>query len=267
MASSRRGPATASRSCSAPSIGATRSINTVDALAGSRPARPAPAAPTIGISGATQGQGTLHGSPRPDRAGPGVRGEPVVRHRVPVLGLRRRRADRHLQVWPRVGADCRRPPAWQLPAVRSARPTSSSCSRRRASTCSTRRAIPAALRRRIPNASAAECIATGVPADIRRCRLGLDSPAGQYSFLQGGNRTLTPEDSDTYSYGIVFQPRFAPGLAITVDYFDIKIKDTISTFGANNTLDRVLRAKRRGGLQSHRAQPGQRRSCGSARAM
>ena len=46
---------------------------------------------------------------------------------------------------------------------------------------------------------------------------------------------LTPEDSDTYSYGVVFQPRWAPGLAITVDYFDIKIKDTISTFGANNT--------------------------------
>ena len=65
----------------------------------------------------------------------------------------------------------------------------------------------------------------------------LDSPAGQYSFLQGGNLELTPEESDTMSYGIVFQPRFAPGLAVTVDYFDIQIDDTISTFGANNTLD------------------------------
>jgi outer membrane receptor protein involved in Fe transport len=65
----------------------------------------------------------------------------------------------------------------------------------------------------------------------------LDSPAGQYNFLQGGNTALTPEDADTYSYGIVFTPRFAPGLAITVDYFDIKIDDTISTFGAQNTLN------------------------------
>ena len=57
-----------------------------------------------------------------------------------------------------------RPPARQLPAARSAPPTSSSCSRRRASTCSTRRAIPAAPRRRDPEASDAECIASGVPA-------------------------------------------------------------------------------------------------------
>jgi outer membrane receptor protein involved in Fe transport len=32
-------------------------------------------------------------------------------------------------------------------------------------------------------------------------------------------------------------PRFAPGLAVTIDYFDIDIEDTISTFGAENTLD------------------------------
>jgi outer membrane receptor protein involved in Fe transport len=65
----------------------------------------------------------------------------------------------------------------------------------------------------------------------------LDSPAGQYNFLQGGNIGLTPEESDTYSYGIVFTPRFAPGLAITVDYYDIKIDNTISTFGSENSLN------------------------------
>ena len=32
----------------------------------------------------------------------------------------------------------------------------------------------------------------------------LDSPAGQYQFLQGGNTALTPEESDTYSFGVVF---------------------------------------------------------------
>ena len=87
-----------------------------------------------------------------------------------------------------------------------------------------------------PNATAAECIATGVPA----AQVGspfLDSPAGQYNFLGGGNTELTPEDSETFSYGIVFQPRWTPGLAVTVDYFDIQIDDTIDTFGAQNTLD------------------------------
>jgi outer membrane receptor protein involved in Fe transport len=89
---------------------------------------------------------------------------------------------------------------------------------------------------RNPNATDAECIATGVPAGAVGSS-ALDSPAGQYQFLQGGNQDLAPEESDTYSYGIVFTPRFAPGLAVTVDYFDIKINDTISTFGAVNTLN------------------------------
>ena len=89
---------------------------------------------------------------------------------------------------------------------------------------------------RNPEASDAECIASGVPAGNVGAN-ALDSPAGQYNFLQGGNQALQPEDADTYSYGVVFTPRFAPGLAITVDYFDIKIDDTISTFGAENSLN------------------------------
>ena len=92
-----------------------------------------------------------------------------------------------------------------------------------------------------PNASEAECIASGVPAAFydgvndTAQRSGLDSPAGQYYFLQSGNAELTPEESDTVSFGVVLQPRFAPGLAITVDYFDIQIDNTISTFGSPNT--------------------------------
>ena len=96
---------------------------------------------------------------------------------------------------------------------------------------------------RNPNATDAECIASGVPASYYdgvndAIEQGtLDSPAGQYQFLQGGNLDLAPEESDTYSYGIVLTPRFAPGLAVTIDYFDIQIDETISTFGAVNTLN------------------------------
>ena len=95
---------------------------------------------------------------------------------------------------------------------------------------------PCGAASRDPEASDAECIASGVPAGQVGAN-SLDSPAGQYQFLQGGNNGLTPEESDTYSYGVVFTPRFAPGLAITVDYFDIQIDDTISTFGAENSLN------------------------------
>jgi len=87
-----------------------------------------------------------------------------------------------------------------------------------------------------PNATLAECVATGMPAAQYR-QPGLESPAGQYNFLQGGNQNLSPEESDTWSYGIILTPRFAPGLTMTFDWFNIKVDDTISTYGAENTLD------------------------------
>ena len=93
---------------------------------------------------------------------------------------------------------------------------------------------PCGAAARDPEASDAECIATGVPAGLVGAP-SLDSPAAQYYLQQGGSQDLAPEEADTYSYGVVFTPRFAPGLSITVDYFDIKIDDTIATFGANNT--------------------------------
>jgi iron complex outermembrane recepter protein len=88
----------------------------------------------------------------------------------------------------------------------------------------------------VPVASQAECLATGLtPSQFGSGNL--DSPAGQYQFNQGGNTALEPETSDTYSYGLVFTPRFAPGLSVSVDYFNIKVDDLISSFGAENTLD------------------------------
>jgi len=85
-------------------------------------------------------------------------------------------------------------------------------------------------------ASDAACLATGVPAAQLR-GASLDSPAGQYNFLQGGNPDLVPEESETVTFGIILQPRFLPKLIMSVDYFNIEITDTISTFGSANTLD------------------------------
>ncbi len=85
-------------------------------------------------------------------------------------------------------------------------------------------------------ASDAACLATGVPAAQLRAA-SLDSPAGQYNFLQGGNPDLVPEESETVTFGIILQPRFLPKLTMSVDYFNIEITDTISTFGSDNTLN------------------------------
>jgi outer membrane receptor protein involved in Fe transport len=89
----------------------------------------------------------------------------------------------------------------------------------------------------------ASCIATGVPADFydgvndASEQAGLLSPAGQYNFLQGGNTALTPEESDTLTFGVVFTPEFLPGFNLTVDYFDIQIDNLISSIGAQNSVD------------------------------
>ncbi len=84
-------------------------------------------------------------------------------------------------------------------------------------------------------ATVAECIATGVPAGNVGSS-ALDSPAGQYQFLQGGNPNLNPEESDTYTVGVIFQPEFAPGLIMSVDWFNIRVDGTISSYGAENSL-------------------------------
>jgi len=42
--------------------------------------------------------------------------------------------------------------------------------------------------------------------------------------------------SDTYSVGFVLQPRVVPNLSLSVDYFDIKIKETIGPITADTIL-------------------------------
>jgi iron complex outermembrane receptor protein len=84
-------------------------------------------------------------------------------------------------------------------------------------------------------ALAQACIADGVPAGTVGRKV-LDSPAGQYNFLQGGVPDLVPETSDTYTYGVVLQPSFLPKLAMSIDYFDIQIDDALTTRGADSTL-------------------------------
>jgi outer membrane receptor protein involved in Fe transport len=66
------------------------------------------------------------------------------------------------------------------------------------------------------------------------------NPANQYQGLQGGNPNLKPEVSDTYTAGVVWQPTFAPGLSMSVDYFDIKIDSFIGKLGANLILNNCL---------------------------
>lgn len=58
--------------------------------------------------------------------------------------------------------------------------------------------------------------------------------------FNSGNSTLQEEKADTLTLGVVFTPSFIPGLALTVDYFDIDIKDAIQGFGTQTTVDQCV---------------------------
>lgn len=62
------------------------------------------------------------------------------------------------------------------------------------------------------------------------------NPAGQYNGLLGGNPNLKPETAKTWTLGGVIQPSAVPGLAVTVDYFNIKVTDAINGFGVDAIL-------------------------------
>lgn len=77
----------------------------------------------------------------------------------------------------------------------------------------------------------ANCRADGVPADF------------DFVYLQsllirsGGNENLKEETSDSFTLGFVATPSFVPGLSITVDYFDIKVKDVIAAVATQQIIN------------------------------
>ena len=54
-----------------------------------------------------------------------------------------------------------------------------------------------------------------------------------------GNPNLRPESGETWTGGVVFQPQwdFLQGLNVSIDYYDIKMKDVISTLAIQTIMD------------------------------
>lgn len=71
------------------------------------------------------------------------------------------------------------------------------------------------------------CIAQGAPAST----IGSieNDESGQVNATGGGNLNLKPEKSNSYTFGVVLQPDFVPGFSISVDYYNIKITDAITS--------------------------------------
>jgi outer membrane receptor protein involved in Fe transport len=85
-----------------------------------------------------------------------------------------------------------------------------------------------------PSASREQCARTGVTA----AQYGniLENPAGQYNSLEGGNPLLDVEKADTFTAGLVATPKSITGLSVTLDYYDIKIEDTIEAFQPDDVV-------------------------------
>lgn len=81
---------------------------------------------------------------------------------------------------------------------------------------------------------AANCL-----ADLGQTLLDSIATLPNYSleFLSGANPNLGEEKSNSYTIGAVFQPSFVPGLALTVDYFDITVDDVIASPTAQQVVN------------------------------
>jgi outer membrane receptor protein involved in Fe transport len=79
--------------------------------------------------------------------------------------------------------------------------------------------------------------------------------------LQGGNPELKPEQAETYTIGVNFQPSFVPKLTGSLDYWHISVKDEINVLPAANIIsgcantanpvycEAIVRAPATGGIQ------------------
>jgi iron complex outermembrane recepter protein len=119
--------------------------------------------------------------------------------------------------------------------------------------------------------SQAQCARLGVSAaqyaaSVAGAAVGGVNPipqcqAGQCSQLQGGNTLLKPEQGETYTVGINFQPSVLPNFSGSLDYFHIAIRDEVGVLPASSILTNcantgnptycsaVVRSPQTGGLQ------------------
>ncbi|MEM7765354.1 MAG: TonB-dependent receptor [Pseudomonadota bacterium] len=83
------------------------------------------------------------------------------------------------------------------------------------------------------------CTAQGAPAGrVVAGTGGIPRPsAGQINETQGGNTELDVETAESFTFGFVITPDQVPGLAVTVDYYNIEIEDAITAPNPGDIFD------------------------------
>ncbi len=81
----------------------------------------------------------------------------------------------------------------------------------------------------------------GTPGDAQCDREGIPddyfNPNTQQRTLWGGNANLKPETSTAFTIGTAIQPRWVNDLVLTVDYYNLSVKDAIQSLGTTVILN------------------------------
>lgn len=78
----------------------------------------------------------------------------------------------------------------------------------------------------------AACASTAAPIAIGQPWNNCAAQTQSLPFTQGGNPTLVAERGKSLTIGTIIEPSFVPGLSLTVDYYNIKVRNLIAVLGA-----------------------------------
>jgi len=93
--------------------------------------------------------------------------------------------------------------------------------------------LPPTLNQLAANSPVTQTASAGI-ADPRRGNTALIPP---YTTISGGNANLRPEESESWSAGIVLTPAFAPRLRLSLDYTRIEKTDNIGQLSTQQLID------------------------------
>ena len=58
--------------------------------------------------------------------------------------------------------------------------------------------------------------------------------------IRGGNPSVAPEEADTLTLGIVYQPEWLPGFSAALDWYDVEVKEAIDFLGVQEIVDQCF---------------------------
>jgi outer membrane receptor protein involved in Fe transport len=86
-------------------------------------------------------------------------------------------------------------------------------------------------------ATAAACSTTALPILVGSAWRNCNAFTQTLPFSQQGNPALVSERGKSLTLGAVFTPSFIPGLSLTIDFYDIKVRNLIASLTAQSILN------------------------------